>query len=139
MLVALRAGGAGTVGEDQVAWRFTDQVPDVCTPLYYRDKLFVLDGDRQVLTCFQPATGEKLWQGKLGVREIFSASPTGADGRIYCLSESGTVVLLSAGNAFEILATIPMGEGPCASSIVAANSRLYLRTARTLYCIQNRP
>jgi outer membrane protein assembly factor BamB len=139
VLIALRTDGTGTLGEDAVAWRSTDYVPDVCTPLYYQDRLFVLDGDRQVLTRYLPATGQRLWQGRLGVREIFSASPTGADGRIYCLSESGTVVIVSPGETFQILATIPMGEGPCASSIVAARSCLFIRTARTLYCIQKRP
>ena len=31
------------------------------------------------------------------MREIFRASPVGADGKIYCVSESGTVVILEAG------------------------------------------
>jgi len=135
VLLALRAGGSGAVGDSEVAWRFTQFVPDVCTPLYYEGKLFALDGDRQMLICFDPASGERLWQGKLGVREIFYASPTGADGKIYCLSEDGTAVVLSAGNRFEVLGTIPMGEGPCTSSVVASDGCLFLRTAKNLYCV----
>jgi len=134
VLVALREGGAGEVKDDQVAWRFAEYVPDVCTPLYYQNKLFVLDGDRQVMTCLHPRTGETLWQGRLGVREIFSASPTGADSKIYCLSEEGTVVVLSADAQFEILSTRALGEGPCRSSVVAAEERLFIRTAKNLYC-----
>jgi outer membrane protein assembly factor BamB len=133
VLLALRDGGSGEVTESQVAWRFTEFVPDVCTPLYYQNKLFVLDGDRQVMTCLHPQTGEKIWRGRLGMREIFSASPTGADGRIYCLSEEGTVVILAAGDKFEILATLALGEGPCRSSVVAADGLLLIRTAKNLY------
>jgi outer membrane protein assembly factor BamB len=136
MLVALRAEGGEMTDDRRVAWRTSEYVPDVCTPLYYQGKLFVLDGDRQIMTCFEPASGRKLWQGKLSVREIFYASPTGADGKIYCLSEEGTAVVLSAGESLEVLATIPMGEGPCGASIVPAGGRLYLRTARNLYCIK---
>jgi outer membrane protein assembly factor BamB len=139
MLVALRTDTVSLPDAERVAWKSTQYVPDVCTPLFYQGKLFVLDGDRQMMTCYQPATGEKLWQGKLGVREIFYASPTGADGKIYCFSEEGTAVVLSAGDSFEVLGTIAMGEGPSNSSIVAANGALFIRTGKNLYCIERKP
>jgi hypothetical protein len=50
-LVALRANGEGLVGEDRVAWRIEHNIPDVSTPLFYQGRLYVLDGDRQTLTC----------------------------------------------------------------------------------------
>ena len=88
-----------------------------------------------MLTCLEPQTGTKKWQGNLGVHEIFRASPTGADDKIYCLSESGTAVVLGAGSEFKILATIPMGESPVRSSIAVAQGHLFIRTAQNLYCI----
>jgi outer membrane protein assembly factor BamB len=135
VLVALHANRKGLTDDSQVAWRSTEFVPDVCTPLLYQGKLFVLDGDRQTMTCFNPATGEKHWQGKLGVREIFYASPIGADGKIYCLSEEGTAVVLAAGDKFEVLHTVAMGEGPCGASIVPVNGRLLIRTSKNLFCV----
>ncbi len=138
VMLAIKAGGKGMVPDSQVAWKFTEFSPDVCTPLYYQDKLFVLDGDKQVMTCMDPRTGEKKWQDKLGVREIFSASPTGADGRIYCFSEEGTIVVLSAGNEFKILSTVNVGEGPSMSTIVAAQGQLFVRTSKNLYCFGNK-
>ena len=138
MLVALRADSPSLPDQERVSWKTTQYVPDVCTPLLYQGKLFVLDGDRQTMTCYQPTTGEKVWQGKLGIREIFYASPTGADGKIYCFSEEGTAVVLSAGDQFEVLATISMGEGPSNSSIVAAQGALFIRTGKNLYCIRGK-
>jgi outer membrane protein assembly factor BamB len=88
-----------------------------------------------MMTCLEPATGAKAWEGSLGVREIFRASPTGADGRIYCVSEDGTVVVLDAGNEFKILATIRMGESPVRASIAVAHGALFIRTAQNLYCV----
>ncbi|MBI3850525.1 MAG: PQQ-like beta-propeller repeat protein [Verrucomicrobia bacterium] len=134
-LLAVKDGGAGLVTDTHIAWKLTEYSTDVCTPLYYQNKLFVLDGDRQMMTCLNPKTGEKIWQGNLGLREIIRASPTGADGKIYCISEKGNVVILDAGNEFKILATIPMGGEPCRSSIVAAGGQLFIRTAENLYCL----
>lgn len=135
-LVAIRGGGSGLLGEESLAWTVEQNIPDVPTPLFYEGKLFVLDGDRQVMTCYDPPTGRQIWQGRLGIREIFYASPTGADGKIYCLSEDGTVVVLSAGEKFEVLSTTPFGEGPCMSSVVVSGGQFFLRTSKNLYCLK---
>jgi len=134
-VLGIRDGGKGLVTDTALAWRFKEFPSDCVTPLVYRNQLFVLDGDRQVMTCLDPKTGQKKWQGNLGLREIFRASPTGADGRIYCLSENGTAVVLDAGQEFKILSTIPMGEAPVRSSIAVAHGQLFIRTAQHLYCV----
>ena len=138
-LVALRGGSSGLVGEEGVAWRTEQNIPDLPTPLFYQGRLFVLDGDRQTLTCFQPDNGRQLWQGRLGIREIFYASPTGADGKIYCLSEAGTLVVLSAGAEHAVLSSTAFGEGPCMSSVVVSGGDLLIRTAENLHCLRATP
>ncbi len=135
-VLAIRDGGKGVVTGTQIAWRLNEFPSDCVTPLFYQHRLFVLDGDHQVMTCVDPQTGAKKWQGNLGVREIFRASPTGADGKVYCLSESGTAVVLEAGDEFKILATIRMGESPVRSSIAVAHGDLFIRTAKHLYCVR---
>ena len=134
---AIREDGKGLVTDTNIAWKFNEFPSDCVTPLFYQGKLFVLDGDHQMLTCLEPQTGKKKWQGSLGVKDIIRASPTGADGKVYCLSESGTVVVLDAGNEFKVLATIRMGEAPVRSSIAVAHGALFIRTAQNLYCIRN--
>ena len=136
-VLAIKDGGKGLVTDMRIAWRFKEFPSDCVTPLFYRQKLFVLDGDHQMMTCLEPQTGAKKWQGNLGVRDIFRASPTGADGKIYCLSENGTVVVLDAGNEFRILSTISMGEAPVRSSIAVAHGALFIRTAKNLYCVRS--
>jgi outer membrane protein assembly factor BamB len=134
-LHAIREGGQGNVTDSHIAWSFTENPPDVCTPLVYQDRLYVLDGDKKVMTCLNPKTGEKIWQGELGVREVFKSSPTGADGKIYCISERGTAVVLEAGEQFKILATIPVGQEPVRSSMPATDGQLFIRTGTHLWCI----
>ncbi len=132
---AIKNGGHGLVTETNTAWVLRDLTSDCATPLYYEGKLFILDGDRQILTCLNPKTGDKIWQGNLGVREIFRGSPTGADGKIYCIGENGTAVVASAGDEFKVLSTISMSEEPVRSSIAVSHGELFIRTAKNLYCI----
>ncbi|MBN1846130.1 MAG: PQQ-binding-like beta-propeller repeat protein [Sedimentisphaerales bacterium] len=134
-LFAVRGDAKGTLDWAQRVWQFDRYTPDVCTPLFYQGRLFVLDGNRKVMTCLDGQTGSTLWQGRLEVRGVLRASPTGADGKIYCISEDGEAVVLSAGEEFRILGRFDMGQGPVRSSIAAAGGRLFLRTAKRLYCI----
>jgi outer membrane protein assembly factor BamB len=135
-LLAIKTGGKGDVSASHVAWQFAEYPPDVCTPAVYKDRLFVLDGDKQMLVCLDPKTGEKKWQGNLGVRENFKASPTAADDKIYCMSERGTVVVCGAGSEFKVLATVAMGGGePARSSIAVSDGQLFIRTPEKLFCV----
>ena len=132
---AFKTGGKGDITTSELAWAFKENPTDWSTPLYYQGKIFVLDGDKKVMTCLDPKTGEKKWQGPLGVRETFWSSPTAADGKIYCIGEGGTVVVLSAGDEFKILDTIKMGEAPVKSTIAVAEGQIFIRTSQNLYCI----
>ena len=135
-IFAIKGGGSGQLTEEDLVWTTRENTPDVCTPLIMGGKLFVLDGNRRVMSCLDPATGEVYWTGKLDVKKKFQASPTGADGKIYCISMGGEVVVLSAGDEFEVLANIDMsGEGTCRATISAAHGQLFVRTPENLYCI----
>ena len=135
--IAFRTDLKGDITEKGVAWVFDEKkTPDVCTPLFYEGKLFLLDGDSQTLTCLDPKTGQKKWQGQLGERVVIRASPTGADGKIYIVNEKGTVFVCGAGDEFKVLATIPMGgaEGT-RSSVAISDGQLFIRTTEKLFCV----
>jgi outer membrane protein assembly factor BamB len=127
---AIKPSGAGA----ERAWSDKACTPDVCTPLYFNGRVYALDGDRKLLVAFDPKTGEKKATASLPGKEVFRASPTGADGRIWCINEDGTVSVL-APEDLKILATIPMGDKPCRASIAAAGRQLVIRTAKTLHAI----
>jgi outer membrane protein assembly factor BamB len=134
-VLAIRAGGNGLITDTHIAWKHQESTPDVCTPLYYRGKLFVLDGDKHLLSCLDPKTGDKLWQGRVPAESVMRASLTGADGKLYCLDEAGNVFVLEAGTEFKLLNQIAMGEAPCRSSIAVSGGQLFIRTAKNLYCV----
>ena len=74
-------------------------------------------------------------QGPLPVDGITRASLTGADGKIYVTSESGKVVVFAAGDEYKVLAVNTLGEAPCRSSVAISDGQLFIRTAKSLYCI----
>jgi outer membrane protein assembly factor BamB len=136
-MVAYRTDMKGDITEKGLAWFFDEKkTPDVCTPAVYDGKLFALDGDSQTLTCMDPKTGQKKWQGNLGERGVIRSSPTAADGKIYIISEKGTVFVCSAGDDFQVLSTIQMGDAEgTRASIAVANGNLFIRTTENLYCV----
>jgi len=135
---AIKGGGKGELGDDGLAWRLDQVVPDVITPLLYQGRLYVANDANRVMACLDAKTGKKLWEGKLEMNGVLRASPTAADGKVYVISQNGEVAVLAAGDEFKVVSRIQMGEGPCLSSIAAANGRLFIRTAKGLYCISAR-
>ncbi len=146
-LLAFRTDGAGDVTESGLAWTFDEKkTPDVCTPAYWDGKLFALDGDSYTLTCLDPKTGEKKWQGNLSdggtdakprAKVVIRASPTVADGKIYCVNELGTTYVCDAtGAEFKLLAVNPLpDEENVRGSLAVSDGHLFLRGAKYLYCI----
>jgi outer membrane protein assembly factor BamB len=124
----------GESGNAILAWKSGDFTTDVCVPLYYKDQLFVLDGDRKKLLSLDPKTGDKHWTADLGGKPVYRASPTGADGKIYCMNEAGDVAVVSVADG-KILDRQSLGSetAPSRSSIVAAEGQVFVRTADRLY------
>lgn len=138
-LFAIPGGRSGPITWQEATWTYKTFTPDVCTPLLHHGRLYVLCDIKGVLSCLDPKTGREFWRVDLEPGAIYRASPTGADGRIYCVSERGVVTVLAAGDTANVLSRIAIGEGPIQSSIVAARGRLFLRTAVNLYCLRQSP
>jgi outer membrane protein assembly factor BamB len=139
-IYAVKAGGLGNLDDSALAWTSKDREisSDVSTPLFYRDRFFVLNSDRKTLACVEPATGKVLWSGALEGRAKFEASPTGADGKIYMISHRGEVVVTAAGDEFKILHRVAMGgddDEAVRSTIAVSDGQLFIRTDKRLYCI----
>ena len=130
-MFAVRDGGAGDVTASHIAWKSRELTSDVCVPLVYKDHLYVLDGDKKKLSCVEPRTGKILWQGSLGGKVVFRASPTGADNKIYCMNENGDLWVLSA-DEFKVLSTFPTKLGRSRGSIVLIDGQVIVRAGDTL-------
>ena len=85
-----------------------------------------------VVTCVRSATGEQVWQQRVGGN--YFGSPICVDDRLYCIDKEGTVVVIAASERFELLGRTPLGEESFATPAVAGNV-MYLRTQRQLFSV----
>jgi outer membrane protein assembly factor BamB len=116
-IVALKPGATGDItlkaGETKnefIAWSLPRGGPYIPTPVIYGDALYVLLNNG-VLTSYKVATGERIYQERLGgTGGSFSASLVAADGKIYATSEDGDVFVVKAGPVYELLSKNPVGE-----------------------------
>jgi len=102
----------------------------------YGEQLYVLQNNG-VLAAYKVATGERVYQQRLGDGGAFSASVVAADGKIYCSSEDGDVYVVKAGAAYELLAKNSFNETLMATPAVS-DGLLIFRGSKTVYAIQAR-
>jgi len=141
-IYAVKQGGKGVLKDSDLAWTSTEREvsSDVCTPLFYRGKFYVVNGERATKTISRvdPATGKADWIGELGPRAKIECSPTGADEKIYFQNFKGEVFVVAAGPEFKVLHTVAMGDADddkLRSAIAASQGNLFIRTSSKLYCV----
>jgi len=122
-------------GSPAIAWSHDRDTPYVPSPLLYGSELYLLKGNKGLLSCFDTRTGEVRYgpERLTDVPNVY-ASPMGADGRVYVAGREGTTVVVESGPTFKILASNVLDDGFDASP-VAVDSELYLRGQRYLYRI----
>ena len=106
-------------------------IPYVSTSLC-KDGLLFSFHDQGNICCRQAATGKILWTEKPAGR--YYGSPVWVDGRLYCITREGDLVVVKAAPEYELLAVNSLGEKSDATPAVA-DERMYLRTTSHLMCI----
>jgi outer membrane protein assembly factor BamB len=136
-LLAIKLGGQGDMTASAIRWRYQRPVPQVPSTVLYQDTLFMVN-DSGILIAFDPATGAVSKQGRLkGAIDKYFASPVAADGKVYLVSQDGTISVVSARRDWEILGVSPLGEEVFATPAIAGG-RLFVRTTAALYAFANR-
>jgi len=124
-LTAIKPGASDKSAQPIEAYKIDDSsMPYVPTSLA-KDGLLFTFHDRGYVSCLRSSTGEQLWREKPAGR--FYGSPVWADGRLYCITIDGEVVVLEAAVAYKLLAVNPLAETSHASPAIAGG-RMYLRT-----------
>jgi outer membrane protein assembly factor BamB len=123
------------VDKSDILWKQDLNAADVCTPLFYKNRIYVLKGLRKILSCVEPKTGEIIWKSKLDSKSVFYSSPTASDDKIYFQNNSGMVYIVSAGDKFQLLNTIEMGSSARGSSLSLSDNQVFVRADDKLFCI----
>lgn len=121
---------------EPVSFEITKGLPYVPSPLVVGDYLYLL-GDGGILKCVEWKTGKEVYEERLnGVKgsSKFFSSPVAADGKIYCGSQMGDVIVVKAGPKFEQLSANAL-DGPINASPAIGHGRVYIRTEKSLWAV----
>jgi outer membrane protein assembly factor BamB len=137
VLIAVRPRGRGDITSTAVRWRFERNIPDVPSPLLYKDVLYMLQNGG-ILTALNPETGSVLRQGRVtGALGDYYASPVAADGNLYTVSRDGDAAVIRAGAEWEVRQVNRLGE-ECYATPAIVDGALFVRTATALYRFESR-
>jgi outer membrane protein assembly factor BamB len=129
--MAVKVGGQGDITKSHAAWTADRVGTDSPTPALHNGVLYVLD-DKSNLHAIEAATGARKGSVALG-EVIFYASPTVADGKIYCVNESSEVFVVDPAT-LKILSQTKLDDRGTRGSISVIDGRLFVRTANKLWC-----
>jgi outer membrane protein assembly factor BamB len=133
-------GGGGTfvtavkVGKDhkpELAYQLKKSAPYVPTGVAAGDLIWFW-ADSGIVTCLHVPTGEVRYQERAGGN--FFGSPVWVDGRLFCVSTSGEVVVLEASDKFNVLHRFALNE-LCHTTPAVSLGRMFIRTEKHLLSI----
>ena len=131
-LIAIKLGGSGDMTATAVKWKYLRPVPQVPSTVLYQGVLYMVN-DSGILISFNPQTGDVIKQGRLkGAIDKYFASPIGADGKVWLVSQDGTVSVVSAKGDWEVLQVNTLDDEVFATP-VPADGELFVRTRSALY------
>ncbi|MCP4262056.1 MAG: PQQ-binding-like beta-propeller repeat protein [Planctomycetes bacterium] len=131
-LVAIRPGSKDESFQPVEAYTVgRDTAPYVPTSIANEGLLFTFH-DTGYVSCLRSATGRQFWREKPAGK--FFGSPVWVNGRLYCITTEGDVVVIRAASTYELLAINPLGERSHSTPAVA-DERIYLRTFSNLISI----
>ncbi len=133
---AIRIGGTAEAPESELIWEYDEYLPEVSSPISDGERVYFATsaGDFVCVNLTSESDeGEEVWVEELGGG--FYSSPILVGDRIYVGDLDGVMYVLKSGPEFELISTIDMGEEIFATPAFM-DGRLYLRTAKHLYCIE---
>lgn len=129
-------GASGDITKSHLEWRVQQGSPFVPSPLVYGDYLYMVNDIRSVISCFEAKTGKLLWKERCGreVKEGFSASPIGVNGKVFFTNDDGETFVVENGPEFKLVQTNALKARTLASPALV-EGRWYWRTESHLLCI----
>lgn len=112
-------------------WEAWDYLPDVSSPVAYKDWLFVTTtyGD---MACLSQKDGSLVWHHEFDTG--FYGSPVIADGKLFCIDRSGTTAIVEASGVFKLIGMAPLGE-KSDNTPAFADGMVFIRGEKNLYAI----
>jgi outer membrane protein assembly factor BamB len=129
-LMAFNLENHGELSDTAVLWRVTKNIPEVPTPVYYNNRIFMIK-DGGILTSTDPETGKIIYTKRIGIPGPCIASPIAANGFLYILGFNGKMKIVKAGDIFELAGEHDFKEKIIATPAIVENT-IYIRTGKEL-------
>lgn len=142
ILAAIRPGASRDISlngkeatNDFVAWSTKLSGYRVASPTLCGGCLYVFEQNGGIMHCFDAKSGVRHYRQRLPEAAGVIASPLASGDNVYVLDHKGNTIILAAGPEMKIVATNSLDD-LFWSSAAAAQGRLYLRGATSLYCVR---
>jgi outer membrane protein assembly factor BamB len=123
-------------GKLEEVWKSAKFQTGYSSALFYDGRIYAANPSSGIVYCAEAKTGKVLWDERIkGMgKQTFSASPIAGNGKVYILSETGTLNVLKAGDETDVLGTSEIGEETLATPAIAGGA-VFVRTDKSLLCI----
>ncbi|MBC8165162.1 MAG: PQQ-binding-like beta-propeller repeat protein [Bryobacteraceae bacterium] len=137
-LLAIKLGRKGDLtGTDSIVWTTTRGTSYTPSPVLHEGKLYMLT-DSGMLSCLDAVTGKPWYERtRLPKPYNFKSSPVLVKDRLYLSSEDSDVIVVKAGEQFEVLATNTLADQSFIATPAVSGGSLYLRSETHLFCIRD--
>jgi outer membrane protein assembly factor BamB len=135
--VAVDPTGTGDVTKTHLKWKIA-KVPDgsIGSPVVVGEHIFRMQSP-ELLHCLEIADGKPIFAERLNGASTVASPIVTADGRIFIAGGAGKSYVIKAGPKLDVLGVNDLGD-PSHASPALANSRLFLKGGRNLYCVGNK-
>jgi outer membrane protein assembly factor BamB len=130
-ILAIQPDGQGNVTDTHIVWRTTRGCSYVPSPIV-EGPYFLVASDEGIVSCFEGATGRRLWMKRMAPH--YSASLVSAGGYVYLTDDDGITKVVRPGPDLDLVAENRLGEACYASAAISAG-QIFMRGEQHLYCI----
>jgi len=131
VVTAVKPGNAVRSRKPELAYQLKKSAPYVPTGVAVGERIWFWS-DGGIVTCVDAPTGEIRYQERVGGN--YFGSPVWIDGRLFCVSTSGELVVVEASDRFNVLQRYPLNE-LCHSTPAVALGQMFVRTEKHLWSL----
>ena len=134
--IGFKLGGSGDITDSHRVWRVEEAQPQrIGSGVIIDGKCYITNAGPGTAQCLDVATGKELWKARVQGGNSWSSTIYG-DGKLYVTDQGGTTYVFRPNpEKFELIATNRMGERSNSTPAIS-NGQIFLRTAKSLYCVQ---
>lgn len=142
-LYAVKAGATGditpnegTLSNEFVLWADTLAGTANPSPILYDGLLYLVSSRGGEVKCFDPATGEVIYNEKVEKAAACWSTPWIANNRLYFYDEKGVTHIIQTGKEFKVLGSNTL-EDKFWASIAVADDAYIFKGVDKIYCVGN--